>query len=338
MLAKKPDAAVHQESTEDIRDPLKSLDESDTNNDKDGPHDQRAHDSPEQYFVLVFGSDAKESKNQNEDKEIIDAKRQFNDVTSNELHCGRVPVARINQHRECAGEPNPNQAPDQGLAKINRMAAPLQKSEVERQHAQHEKIEENPKKELVQLSLRTPARPRISIRSSPFSLLPHLPHAKGFHQIIQVRLVHGLFDLRVTQPRTDSFRSIGDAESKSGRLGDMFLQLWQIDLIEGVRHGVIVDQVIRFLLFCHESRHAFKHEIEMVGAPFRSGQQRGRIKLLQRRNQIVGCIDDVLASTDREARDFPRARIENNYRRGLVQLSPMSNGVSVRSEQTLFFS
>src|ERR1700683_1251694 len=234
MLAKKPDAAVHQEGTEDIRDPMKSSNQADAHNNKDGTHDQRTHDSPKQNFVLVFGSDAKKTENQNEDKEIIDAKRKFNHIPGNKLHRGGVPVARINQHRECAGEPNPHQAPDQGLAKINRMAASLQESEVERQHAQHEQIEKNPKKELVQLSLRTPARPIISVGSSPFSLLPHLPHAKGFHQIIQMRLVHRLFDLRVMQPRTEPLRIIGDAKSKSGRLGNMFLQLRQINLIEGV--------------------------------------------------------------------------------------------------------
>ncbi len=144
-----------------------------------------------------------------------------------------------------------------------------------------------------------------------------------------MRLLHGLLDLRVMQAGTDPLRSIGDAECKSGCFGYMFLQLREINFVECVRHGVIVDQVIRFLLLCHERWYAFQHEIEMVGAPFGGGDQFGRVKLLQRRNQIGCGIDYILASADRKASDLAGSRIEDNHSRGLIQFRAMRDGVGM---------
>src|SRR5580692_10730898 len=144
MLTKQLDSAVDEQRPENVGDPMKSLNQTDAHDNEDAPHHQGTDDSPEQYFVLVLRSDAKVAENQEEDKEIIDAKRKFNHVTGDELHGGRVPIPRINQHSECAGQTNPEQAPGQRLTKFHRMARPLQEAQVDRQHAQHEKIEQNP--------------------------------------------------------------------------------------------------------------------------------------------------------------------------------------------------
>src|SRR5271166_5232999 len=76
------------------------------------------------------------------------------------------------------------------------------------------------------------------VRPSPFSLLPRLPHAERLHQFINVRLVKGLFDLRVMKPGTDPLWSIGDAKAESSCLGHMFPQLCQVHLVESIGHGV----------------------------------------------------------------------------------------------------
>ncbi len=86
MLAKKFDSAVYEQCAEDIRDPMKPSNQANAHHNENGAHDQRTNDAPEQYFVLVLGCDAEETENQNEDEEVIDAKRKFNHVTGNELH------------------------------------------------------------------------------------------------------------------------------------------------------------------------------------------------------------------------------------------------------------
>src|SRR5208337_2474976 len=79
------------------------------------------------------------------------------------------------------------------------------------------------------------------VSSSPFALLPRLPNAERLHQFIELRLAHGLLDLRVMQAGAEPLRGIGDAKGESGCLRHMFLQLRQVNFVEGIGHGVIVD-------------------------------------------------------------------------------------------------
>src|SRR5579864_5553831 len=90
------------------------------------------------------------------------------------------------------------------------------------------------------------------VRPSRFAFFPRLPHAELLHQIIHAGLMQGLVDLRMMQAGTHPLWSISNAEGKRGRLRHMLLQLRQIDLVESVGHGVIVDQVVRFLLVGYE--------------------------------------------------------------------------------------
>src|SRR5882762_8441602 len=56
----------------------------------------------------------------------------------------------------------------------------------------------------------------------------------------------------------------------------MFPELGQVDLIERVGHGVIVEQVVGLFLVGHKSWHSFQQEIEVIGAPIGvGGENRG---------------------------------------------------------------
>jgi hypothetical protein len=55
-----------------------------------------------------------------------------------------MPPPKINEDGECTSQPNPNQCPSLRLAKLHCMARALQEPQIEYQHAQHEKVEENP--------------------------------------------------------------------------------------------------------------------------------------------------------------------------------------------------
>src|SRR5580704_12078820 len=76
----------------------------------------------------------------------------------------------------------------------------------------------------------------------------------------------------------------------------------------------------------------------MIGTPFGSGFQRGRIELLERRNQIVGGIDYILAAADGKSSDLARPRIEDNHAGSLVEFIAMRDGIGVRSEKSFFFA
>ena len=56
-LQEQLDPGEHEEGTEDVDDPVESLQERRTEHDEDGPHDERAEDPPEEHAVLKLGRD-----------------------------------------------------------------------------------------------------------------------------------------------------------------------------------------------------------------------------------------------------------------------------------------
>ena len=109
-------------------------------------------------------------------------------------------------------------------------------------------------------------------------------------------LSQSLFNLGVVEARTGPRRSVGDSERQRRRVGDMLLQLNQINLVERVGHGMVVEQVVVLLLVRDERRHALQQEIEVVGAPTGVGGERSSVELLQRSDQGCTRVHDVASS------------------------------------------
>ena len=111
--------------------------------------------------------------------------------------------------------------------------------------------------------------------------------------------------------------------------GNVLLQLRQIDFVEGIGHGVVVEQVVVFLLIGNEGGHALQHKIKVVGAPARIGGEGCRVELFQRSYQGGGGIHDVATSAERKASDPSDTGVENHDCDGLVQLRVVGNGVGL---------
>src|SRR6266849_9111330 len=118
ILKEQLDAAVHQKRTERVDDPMESLDEGNAGSDKNGAHDEGAQDSPEQYLVLVDRRHLEETEDEEEDEEVVDAQREFDDVSGDELQRGRAAVPEENDDRKNCGQGDPGYAPDQGFAEL----------------------------------------------------------------------------------------------------------------------------------------------------------------------------------------------------------------------------
>src|SRR5690349_18071044 len=100
FLEKQFDTAVQKQQTEDICDPRKTTDEPDTDKNENRPHNQRANNSPKQHAMLMLRRHFKKPENQQENEQIIDAKRELDVVPGNKLQCGCTAVPEKDNHRK----------------------------------------------------------------------------------------------------------------------------------------------------------------------------------------------------------------------------------------------
>src|SRR5437660_10966192 len=146
-LPQQTDPAVHQETAENIDEPVKTLDQAYARKNEYAARDQRSDDSPEQHPVLQFTGHAKISEDHEEYKKIVNAERELNQIADGEFQACRAPMPEIHQHRESCGQSHPHRAPAQGFAKADRVCAAIEHAQVERQHRQHKDIKENPEEQ-----------------------------------------------------------------------------------------------------------------------------------------------------------------------------------------------
>ena len=84
--------------------------ERNTEKDHDSAHDQRAEDSPDQDAVLRARRNAKILKDENEDKDVVDAERVFDEVAGEKIEAvlgaAHFPDEQIEKQRK----DDPNEA------------------------------------------------------------------------------------------------------------------------------------------------------------------------------------------------------------------------------------
>jgi hypothetical protein len=150
FLAKQFDSAVHQQRPKDVNDPVELSNQSDSRQDENCAHDQRAQNSPKQNFVLMNRGNLEVAKDEKEDKKIIDTKGELNHVSGDELQCGSAPVPKVNNNREDGGQRDPHGAPEQSFTEFHNVGTTVEDSQVEDQHHQDEEVKQDPESELVQ--------------------------------------------------------------------------------------------------------------------------------------------------------------------------------------------
>ncbi len=140
ILEEQLDAAVHQEGSEDINDPVESLDQAYAGHDENGAHDERAQNSPEQDLVLVGRRHLKETEDQQEDEKVIDTERKLDDVSGDELQHGGTAMPEKDHASEDRGQCDPSDTPEHGFAKFYGVGAAVEDAQVQHQHGEDEKI------------------------------------------------------------------------------------------------------------------------------------------------------------------------------------------------------
>src|SRR5437660_707838 len=76
-----PDAGHDEQRAEDVQDPVERGDQDRARADKQPTHDQRAENAVEQHAVLAHLRDAKVLEDENDDEDVVDAERLFDDVS-----------------------------------------------------------------------------------------------------------------------------------------------------------------------------------------------------------------------------------------------------------------
>ena len=98
--AEQLESRVQQECSEEIGDPFKSGNKSGARGDHRAAQEERAHDAPEQQAMLVAGIDAKILEDQQENKNVIQAERFFDNVAGEKLEPGSAAMRNEKSTRQ----------------------------------------------------------------------------------------------------------------------------------------------------------------------------------------------------------------------------------------------
>src|SRR5579864_118398 len=126
---------------------MEALDEFHSGADEDSAQDERAKNSPKQDAVLQFVGNGKIIEDHQENKQIVDAERQLDHISGDELQAGLTPLPEVQNGGEGGSHRNIHQTPAQCFAKLHNMARPVKDPQVDYQHAHREDVEENPEVE-----------------------------------------------------------------------------------------------------------------------------------------------------------------------------------------------
>ena len=132
---------IDQQASEDVENPVKPGDQAHPGANKDAAQEQRAQNTPEQNAMLLLLRDREIIEDHEEDEEIIDAERNFQNIAGDELQRSLVPLPEIQDNREPSRQPNIQGAPIKRLSKPDDVAAAVEDAKIQHQHAEHEQVE-----------------------------------------------------------------------------------------------------------------------------------------------------------------------------------------------------
>src|SRR5258705_8928312 len=93
------------------------MDQRDAREDEQPAHNERAHNPPEQHFVLMVIGYFEIAEDHQEHKEVIHAEREFNNVSGDKFQHAGAAMPEENEHGESSGQRDPHAGPDQCFAK-----------------------------------------------------------------------------------------------------------------------------------------------------------------------------------------------------------------------------
>ena len=127
---------------------MKALDEANPGEDEAPAHHQRSKNSPKQHAVLVLLGHGEVAQDYEEDEKIVDAERELQYVTGDEFDRDLASLPEKHHPCKCCRQTNPHRASTERLARTHTAAA-VEDTKIQHQHAEREKIEDDPEIEQV---------------------------------------------------------------------------------------------------------------------------------------------------------------------------------------------
>src|ERR1700683_1956290 len=94
--------------------------------------------------MLVLVGNGEKVEDQEKNEKIVDAQGNFENITGNEFQRNLASLPEIKQNREPGSQGNVDRAQAERSAKADNVARAVEEAKIGQQHAQREKVEENP--------------------------------------------------------------------------------------------------------------------------------------------------------------------------------------------------
>src|SRR3989304_2926048 len=138
------DSGEYQECAKDVKDPVELPDERHPDEYQQSSHQQGTDDSPEEDLVLVLCRHFEIRENHQEDEEIVDAQRFFDDEAREELESDLGTLEEVDTGIEEEGKEDPECAPKKRFLDLDFMRLLVEHPQVENKHENDKEIENRP--------------------------------------------------------------------------------------------------------------------------------------------------------------------------------------------------
>src|SRR2546430_5844228 len=104
----------------------------------------------------------------------------------------------------------------------------------------------------------------LGLRSpSARAALPRVPITKQLELLVEAGFFHENIEFRPRKTFPEWFGAVRDSPGRQRGEHGMQLQFAHIDLVQRVRSGMIIRQIVGLFLICYQRRHAFEHEVKI---------------------------------------------------------------------------
>ncbi len=118
---------IDEEGTEDVDKPVEAIDQGDAGKDEEGAEKESSDDAPEEGRELGFFGDGEIGEENGEDKNVIHAEGQFDNIAGKKFHGGLGAEGEGNDHTKGQGEGDPAGGGLERAAKINGAGVAMEK-------------------------------------------------------------------------------------------------------------------------------------------------------------------------------------------------------------------
>jgi hypothetical protein len=144
FCSEQPQRRNDQQGAEEVLNPGKSFQQRDAGKNEHSAHDDGAHDPQQQGLSLCGGAKAEGTKHQQENKKIVDAEGQFDQVAGRKLKPCLASLSMANPNSETRGERQQKQDKEKITTVLGRRLPATENGEVDHNQDQHYDVETYP--------------------------------------------------------------------------------------------------------------------------------------------------------------------------------------------------